>query len=165
MWRVAALFRIVWRTVRYSVLFGTPGTVIFVLITGWQSYGSYGLSTYHTIIWSLAVGAIGSAIFGLIFSIVMVATVLMFFPRIEDGRRFRSIVGLAPFYILLVVHVLLNTVGETAAYFRLLANGPAWIKLHFMAFLIALAGAVVLCRHVAGKYATEVAPRKRKQQV
>jgi len=121
--------------------------------------------TYHTIIWSLAVGAIGSAIFGLIFSIVMVATVLMFFPRIEDGRRFRSIVGLAPFYILLVVHVLLNTVGETAAYFRLLANGPAWIKLHFMAFLIALAGAVVLCRHVAGKYATEVAPRKRKQQV
>ena len=100
----------------------------------------------------------------MIVGIVVMALALFFFRRIDNPRRFQLLMGSVPICLILLVHLLLNTPENTASYFWTLRFGPSWIKLHFAAFVLALAAATFVCRTVARKYAGELSTRKRKQK-
>lgn len=162
MWRAGALIRLVMRTVIYSLALGTPTTIVFALISAWQSYGSYWPSAYLFIVVSATLGALFSIVAGLIMGSAMVVSIVVSFRRIENRRYFQSLMALTPVCLTVFALLLFTNEESAAAYFRNLLLGPAWIKLHFMASAVVLAGAALLCRAVAGKYAVEVSLQKRK---
>ena len=58
--RAGPLIRIVWRAILYSVALGFPSTIVFVLISTWQSYGSYWPGVQYAILTNVIVGAVAS---------------------------------------------------------------------------------------------------------
>ena len=161
--RPRAFFRLVLRSAIYSVAFGTPSAVVFALVSGWQSWGSYWPTTEQYIARSAFTGALFSFIAGLIMGLAMVVSIVVSFRRIEDRRYFQLLLGLTPIYFIILALLLFTSGDSAGTYFSDLLYGPPWIKYHFMAFVIAVAGAALLCRVVARKYASEVSPRKRKR--
>ena len=160
--RAGARFRLLLRTVIYSVTFGTFGSVVFALVSGWQSWGSYWPSTKQYIVQSAFVGAFFSLVAGMLLGFAMLVSTVVFFQKIKDRRFFQQRMGLTPVYFALLALVLSSADGSAATYFRNLVYGPPWIKWHLLAFVFALASAAHLCRFVAGKYAREASPTKRK---
>ncbi|MYD08716.1 MAG: hypothetical protein F4X02_01615 [Chloroflexi bacterium] len=160
--RAGARFRLLLRTVIYSVTFGTFGSVVFALVSGWQSWGSYWPSTKQYIVQSAFVGAFFSLVAGLLLGFAMLVSTVVSFQKIEDRRFFQQRMGLTPVFFAFLAFLLFAADSSAATYFKDLLHGPPWIKWHFLAFVFALASAAQLCRTVAGQYAREVSPTKRK---
>lgn len=161
-WR--ALARMLWHAVFYSVALCTLPTALCVAMSDLIARGMFWPKLESVLIFSVVFSGILWLICGLTFGIAMVAVTLLFNPSIHDRRRFQILMASVPVGLLLLAHLLLNTREDTASYLRALAHGPAWIKAHFLLFVLALLASIGICRTVAGKYVREVSPRKRKEK-